>query len=111
MHRVIESAVAEQATGCRGAGAYRRWAELQGYPHLHVVDTTSSAGDWTFVVSKDGLEWFIMSQENRWPRAGFEYSVNEKPTFRFMEIPTEEQVMHACGVYMEMMSGGDDWDD
>ena len=104
MHRVIEAAVAEQATGCRGAGDYRRWAERQGYPYLYVVDWTSSAGDWSFVVSKDELSWYIMSQSNNWPRSGFTRTINEKPTFVFSVPATEDEVNAAVSHYMEMMS-------
>lgn len=67
----IEEYYAEQATGCLGAGDYRKWAREQGYPYLETVDLTSSAGDWSFVVSENGLEWYLMFQENSFPSPGF----------------------------------------
>ena len=67
----LEEAVAVQATGCPGAGAYRRWAKAQGYPHVEVLDWSSSAGDWQFLVSQDGTEWFLLTQTNNYPRPGF----------------------------------------
>jgi len=69
--KTAEQIVAEQATGCLGAGDYRVWAESQGYEHLEVVDWTSSAGDWQFIVSKDEETWFLMTQDNAYPRRGF----------------------------------------
>lgn len=69
--------VSEQATGCRGAGGYIAYAEEQGYKFVEVVDWSSSAGDWTFLVSKNGTKWFIMWQENNYPRPGFTRTVEE----------------------------------
>jgi hypothetical protein len=71
LDRYQERVVAEQATGCMGAGDYRAYAEEQGYEFLEVLNWTSSAGDWSFMVSKDEHEWFVMYQENNWPRRGF----------------------------------------
>jgi len=51
---------------------HREWAEKYGYIHCLDFDTTSSAGDWSFIVSKDGYVWNIMYQENCWPRIGFD---------------------------------------
>ena len=76
--RDMEQVVAEQATGCGGAGDYRKWAAQQGYPFCEVWDWTSSAGDWTFIVSVDGTQWFPMFQTNRYPRGpGFDREVDE----------------------------------
>ena len=66
-----EKRMCEQATGCSGAGDYRGWALLQGYKHCEVVDWGSSAGDWSFIVSKDGETWQMMWQTNNYPRPGF----------------------------------------
>jgi hypothetical protein len=82
LNPVIEKYMAEQATGCRGAGDYRAWAEQQGYTHLEVVDWTSSAGDWSFIVSQDGQLWFRMFQENNYPRGpGFSRQIDESQGF------------------------------
>lgn len=71
----------EQATGCRGAGDYAVWAEEQGYPYCEVYDWTSSAGDWTFIVSKDQHTWYIMYQVNNWPCPGFTRTIDENPYY------------------------------
>lgn len=76
-----EKQVCEQATGCRGSGSFRQWAEEQGYPHCEVLDWTSSAGDWSFLVSQDGEEWFVMCQTNNWPRPGFTREIDESRSF------------------------------
>ena len=68
--------VCESATGCRGAGNFRKWAAQQGYPFCEVYDWTSSAGDWSFIVSKDGQTWYPMYQENNYPRGGFSRSID-----------------------------------
>ena len=70
-----EKYMCEAFTGCRGAGDYREWAEQQGYPFCEVADWTSSAGDWSFVVSRDGETWFSMFQEHG-PR-GYVRTVDE----------------------------------
>lgn len=57
--------------------SYREFARENGYQYCEVYDWTSSAGDWTFIVSKDGNEWFVMYQENNWPRAGFTRTIDD----------------------------------
>lgn len=86
-----EIITAEQATGVVGAGSYRQVFRQMGYPHLAVMDWTSSAGDWWFLVSKDGKTWYNASQENRWPDLGFEYNV-DRDTWA---IGTEEEAVEA----------------
>jgi len=73
--------VADMATGCRGAGDYARWARAQGYTHIEVLNWTSSAGDWQFIVSEDGVEWYVMYQENNWPRADFTRQIDMDQVF------------------------------
>jgi len=79
--RTNEQRIAEDATGCVGSGDYRKWAEAQGYEHCEVLDWSSSAGDWQFIVSKDGETWFIMEQENNYPRPGFTRTVGTEEFF------------------------------
>ena len=78
---MIDSKICEQATGCIGAGDYRQWAQEQGYQYCEVLDWTSSAGDWTFIVSEDGNCWYVMWQENNWPRVGFTREVGSIPFY------------------------------
>ena len=82
VREVLEKLSAETATGCMGAGNYRDWAREHGFPFLEVVDWTSSAGDWTFIVSIDGKHWQVMTQTNNYPRAGFSYTVVPTPVYR-----------------------------
>ena len=77
LRELRDTMIAEQATGCVGAGGYLAYAKQNGYTHCEVLDWTSSAGDWTFLVSKNGFEWRILYQENNWPRPGFSYSVGD----------------------------------
>jgi hypothetical protein len=92
-----EQIVAEQATGCRGAGGYRLWAEVQGFPHCEVFDWTSSAGDWTFLVSHDGETWYPMFQENNWPRAGFTRTVDFDQPYCGTAEEVVQQMAAECG--------------
>ena len=66
------------ATGCRGVSNYLSYAESLGFKFLEVLDWSSSAGDWQFLVSKDGHQWQILSQNNNWPRPGFTYFLDEE---------------------------------
>lgn len=77
--------VAEQATGCRGAGSYLEYAYAHGYPIVETLNWTSSAGDWQFLVSKDGNEWRILFQENNYPRPGFSHSIDERVWYGTLE--------------------------
>lgn len=56
-----------------GAGSYREVANLLGLMVLDVWDTSSSAGDWSFVLHGGQL----LFQSNRYPRHGFSYSVGD----------------------------------
>ena len=92
-----ENRICEQATGCLGAGAFRAWAEREGYPYCEVFDWTSSAGDWSFIVSKDGIEWFPMFQENRYPRGpGFDRSIDTSRPYYGAVQEVFEQISSEC---------------
>lgn len=67
---------ASQATGCASSGGYYDYATSHGYNRVEVLDWTSSAGDWSFLVSKNGKEWFILYQINNYPRAGFTWTID-----------------------------------
>lgn len=64
---------ATQATGC--AGADGAWDKK--YKYILAVDTTSSAGDWSFIVSEDGFYWYLLTQTNNYPKPGFTHTVHE----------------------------------
>lgn len=82
--------IEEQATGCVGVHGYAEWAKAHGYKYCEVFDWTSSAGDWTFLVSVDGAEWHVLSQENNWPRPGFSYYLDETVFFGTFDEVCEE---------------------
>jgi hypothetical protein len=79
--KLIQQDTAVMATGCAGAGDYADYAQSQGYDYCEVVDWTSSAGDWTFIVSKDGNEWYLMYQENNYPGYGFTRTIDTSMAF------------------------------
>jgi hypothetical protein len=83
--RSQEQIIAEQATGCVGSGDYGLWADGQGYLYCVVLDWTSSAGDWQFIVSKDGEIWYVMTQENNFPRLGYTRTIDESRPFEGTE--------------------------
>lgn len=91
-----EEYAAEQATGCSGAGGYRKWAESQGYTHLAVLEWGSSAGDWSFLVSEDGENWFVMFQTNNYPSPGFSREIDQSYCFQGTE---EEALEQAASFY------------
>lgn len=68
--------VAEQMTGCDGAGSWLEFAQKNGYIHVETLNWSSSAGDWQFIVSKDGKHWQILDQTNNYPRPGFSHEVD-----------------------------------
>ena len=79
--RINEEAVCEEATGCSGSGGFRKVFANMGYNFCVVTDWCSSAGDWNFIVSKDGYEWHLASQVNNFPKAGFSYYVSDDETY------------------------------
>ena len=74
---------------------YREWAEDQGYPYCEVLDWTSSAGDWSFIISKDKNCWYIMQQTNNWPRLGFTREIDNTPYFGTIKEVFE--IIENCG--------------
>lgn len=89
---LAEGGLAEQTTGCAGAGDFAKWARARGYPHCEVLNWCSSAGDWQFVVSEDGKVWFPMTQENNYPQGpGFTREVHK---LRGFEGTAEEALEH-----------------
>lgn len=87
-NEIVDSGLCEQMTGCDNASGFRDFARSQGFDFCEVVDWTSSAGDWSFIVSKDGNAWHPMFQENNWPGRGFTREIDESRTF----YGTAEQV-------------------
>jgi len=63
----------------------REFALEAGYPFCEIYDHTSSAGDWTYLVSKDANKWRIMTQTNNWPRAGFDHEISEDAFYGTLE--------------------------
>jgi hypothetical protein len=70
--------VAEEATGCVGAGSYSQYARAHGYAIVKVFDWTSSAGDWVFLISRNGLDWQLLFQTNNYPRFGFTHTIDPR---------------------------------
>lgn len=58
--------------------SYLDYAYKLGYKFVETLDHTSSAGDWSFIVSKTGKVWRIMWQTNNYPRAGYSYSFGDR---------------------------------
>lgn len=59
-----------------GAGSYAAFFECMGFRSTETVDTSSSAGDWSFLLKdKDGT-WRIGFQTNRYPYYGMAYTVS-----------------------------------
>lgn len=84
LHEILCADMASQATGCPDAGGYRQWAKEQGYDIVRTLCNSSSAGDWEFLVSKDGgeeKEWFIMWQENNYPQPGFTRHIKTEQSY------------------------------
>lgn len=56
-----------------GAGSYRKVFQALNYTEVELLESSSSAGDWTFMAF-DGCYWDVVFQTNRYPRHGFSYS-------------------------------------
>jgi hypothetical protein len=85
---------AEQFTGCANADGYKAAALKAGYKHCHVIDWTSSAGDWYFLISKDGETWTTMAQENAYPEPGFKYYFNDDNVTYLFEGTKDEALAY-----------------
>jgi hypothetical protein len=67
-----------------GAGSYRDFFASLGFSAVQALDQTSRAGDWSFAV-KHGDRWYPATQTNRYPRHGFEYTVDFRHGFGSIE--------------------------
>ncbi len=63
-----------------GSQTFRQFFKEVGYDEVDVLEWSSSAGDWSFMV-RDGDGWFAAFQTNRYPYHGFAYSVNYEIPF------------------------------
>lgn len=82
---------------CIESGDYRQWAMEHGYPYVKVLDWTSSAGDWSFIVSQNNKTWFVMNQTNNWPRQGYTRNIDTQHAF----YGTAEEVLQLLSDCME----------
>lgn len=73
--KVIFEGKSDIAVPNAGAGSYRKVFELLGFEKVENIETSSSAGDWTFAVCRDGF-WYPAWQTNRYPHFGYAYSVD-----------------------------------
>jgi len=71
--------VEEEATGCLGASGYKAFAREKGFTYCEVLDWTSSAGDWCFLVATNKRgPWRILWQTNNYPRPGFSHTLDDR---------------------------------
>lgn len=82
--------IEEQATGCINANSYKEYANKKGYKYIKVVDWTSSAGDWQFIISKDNKRWQILEQVNNYPKTGFSHFIDNKIWYGNSNIVLED---------------------
>ena len=73
-----EATEVEPFSGCQGANGYRKYFVDLGFVYCIPLDNSSSAGNWSFAVSKDGENWVIGGQENNFPVAGFTYWLDDE---------------------------------
>lgn len=60
-----------------GAGSYREFFTSLGFTEVQALQQFSSAGDWSFAVQdRPAGMWYPATQTNRYPRHGFEYTVD-----------------------------------
>lgn len=78
--------------------------ELKGVVKAELLDTTSSAGDWSgyFVkkIKDEGktmFEIWTFSQENNWPQGGFTLYMEALDVYS--DEPTEEEVYQRVGFW------------
>lgn len=69
-----------------GAGSYRAVLSAMGFTDVESWDTTSSAGDWSFIVHDgEGGFWYPGFQQNLYPRHGFIYNIDPSWGFETKE--------------------------
>lgn len=96
LREVLAAYHSDMATGCIGAGGYRAWAQAQGYQYVRTLCNSSSAGDWSFLISKNGDVWQLMWQENNWPRPGFSRYIEPKEWVgSFEEVVQQMEELYA----------------
>ena len=93
VNELQERCAAVLATGCRGSADYREWARQKGFLFLEIFDWTSSAGDWSFLVSRNGKKWYMMFQENNFPQPGFTRTID---TSKYWKGTAEKVIAEIC---------------
>lgn len=73
----IGSGAESEATGTDNSRGYLQYAMNRGFNHIEVLDWSSSAGDWQFLISRNGYDWQILHQTNNYPLDGFSYHIED----------------------------------
>lgn len=69
-----------------GAGSASKFFAALGLEKVETLDHTSSAGDWAFLIRDgEGGDLYVATQSNRFPRAGFSYSIDFSQGFESAE--------------------------
>lgn len=96
LRQVADEANALIAKGDRDTRNYDSWAKDLGFSKVKVFDWTSSAGDWVFIVSKDGIHWHPMFQENNHPRWGYTRRIYVGCVFEGTADDVLEEISELC---------------
>lgn len=99
MDNIMEAEVCDQATGVLGAGNFRKVFERMGYKQVDVLDWSSTAGDWSFIVSADGTTWHLATQENMYPHIGFKYNIDRNEVYYGSADQVIEQIYNQQFAY------------
>ena len=75
---------------------YYHYLRQKGYRHIVDLDMTSSAGDWTFLCSKNGRNWHMMTQENNWPGRGFTRLIDKRWDFGCLFCGSKDEAIAAA---------------
>ena len=85
----------EVAVPAAGAGSYDEVFSKLGFSEVELIESGSSAGDWTFGV-KDNFGWRVAYQENRYPYFGYRYYINTKDFYGYTSFEDLMQALKKC---------------
>ena len=87
---------------CYTAGAYDaiQAFAMMGWTRVVVINQGDISGNWDYVVSSDGMKWYLAKQRNLYPIRGYSYMITPQVVYNFPVEKSTEYVEKAANAFL-----------